>query len=42
MFLGHVALRNIRAYVPRGTEEPNRTYIPQGTEEHNRYLKNKK
>jgi hypothetical protein len=29
-------LRNIRAYVPQGTEEHNRTYVPRRTEEHNR------
>jgi hypothetical protein len=35
IFLGHVAPRNIRAYVPRGTKEHNRTYVPRsrGTEE---------
>jgi hypothetical protein len=37
-----VAPMNIRAYVPHGTKEYNRTYIPRVTEEHNQFLKNKK
>jgi hypothetical protein len=31
MFLSHVAPRNIRGYVPQGTEEHNRAYVPRGT-----------
>jgi hypothetical protein len=37
MFLGHVAPRNIRAYVPQPTEEYIRTYVPRSkTEEYMR------
>jgi hypothetical protein len=38
MFLGHVAPRNIRAYVPGPTEEHNQTYVLRPTEEHKPYI----
>jgi hypothetical protein len=38
MFLGHVTARNIRAYVPRPTEEHNQTYVLRSTKEHKPYI----